>query len=58
VRNSILRPVSNTENSNKETSLKIDYKESKRLFKDLQDFVDKCGKEVMNKKSLEALIKA
>ena len=27
-------------------------------FKDLQDFVDKCGKEVMNKKSLEALIKA
>jgi len=27
-------------------------------FKDLQDFVDKCGKDVMNKKSLEALIKA
>jgi len=27
-------------------------------FEDLQDFVDKCWKEVMNKKSLEALIKA
>lgn len=27
-------------------------------FEDLQDFVDSCGKEVMNKKSLESLIKA
>ncbi len=27
-------------------------------FKDLQDFVEKCGKEVINKKSLEALIKS
>jgi len=27
-------------------------------FEDLQDFVDSCWKEVMNKKSLEALIKA
>ena len=33
-------------------------KGSKNWFKDLQDFVDKCGKEVMNKKSLESLIKA
>ncbi|MDQ7023309.1 MAG: hypothetical protein Q9M97_07395 [Candidatus Gracilibacteria bacterium] len=33
-------------------------KENDGKFEDLQDFVDKCGKEVMNKKSLESLIKA
>ena len=32
--------------------------EKGRWFENLQDFVEKCGKEVMNKKSLEALIKS